>query len=296
MAKSDLVSTVISASNENYTKGRAGYKICKITPHHMAGVLTAEQCGRIFQNPERQASSNYGIGNDGSIAMYVDEENRAWTSSNRLNDYQAITIEVSNSQLGGEWKISDAAWTSLVNLCVDICKRYNFKLVYDETPNGSLTRHNMFTNTTCPGPYLQSKFPELVKEVNERLDKNEGPVLVERPETKYKVGDVVTINGVYVASNSTNKLSPAVKTGTITKIIPGTLNPYLLNNGDIGWVNESVIISKSSQKDTKKTNEEIADEIIQKGLWGTGDTRKKNLEDAGYDYNAIQKIINEKLK
>ena len=225
--------------------------------------------------------------------MYVDEENRAWTSSSRTNDYQAITIEVSNSALGGDYPISDAAWTSLVNLCVDICKRYDFKLVYDETPNGSLTRHNMFANTICPGTYLQNKFPELVKEVNERLEQKSEPIPLPKIETKYKVGDVVTINGVYVASNSTKKLSPKVKTGTITKVLPGTLNPYLLNNGDIGWVNETVITSKNTQN--RKTNEEIADEIIQKGLWGTGEERKKNLENAGYDYNEIQKIINKKL-
>ena len=39
----------------------------------MAGVLSAEACGRIFQNANRQASSNYGIGNDGKIACYVGE-------------------------------------------------------------------------------------------------------------------------------------------------------------------------------------------------------------------------------
>lgn len=365
MTKSNLASIVVEASSKNYTKGRAGYKICKITPHHMAGVLTAKQCGKIFQNPERSGSSNYGIGNDGSIALYVDEENRAWTSSSRTNDYQAITIEVSNSSVGGDYPISDAAWNSLVNLCVDICKRYNFKLVYDETPNGSLTRHNMFANTICPGKYLQKRFPELAKTVNERLEKNAEPIPVPKTTTKYKVGDAVTINGVFLASNSSNKLNPAKKSGTITRVIPGALNPYLLNNGDIGWVNDSVItnnnelvdkpidttrkigdrvtingvytsststrkltpkvktgnitkivkgalnpyllnngdigwvndkvITNSTVTTSKKTNEEIANEIIQKGLWGTGEDRKKNLENAGYDYNVIQKIINKKL-
>ena len=43
-------------------------------------------------------------------------------------------------------------------------------MIYDETPNGSLTRHNMFVNTTCPGPYLQSKFPYIAEEVNKRLE------------------------------------------------------------------------------------------------------------------------------
>ena len=136
----------------------------------MAGRLTAAQCANIFKNPARQASSNYGIGYNGEIACYVDEENRAWTSSNRANDCQAITIEVSNSSTGGDWPISDASWNALVKLCVDICRRYNFRLNYDGTPNGSLTRHNMFANTNCPGPYLEARLPELARIVNAKLD------------------------------------------------------------------------------------------------------------------------------
>ena len=170
MIKSDLATEIYEANSNNYTHGRNGYSICKITPHHMAGVLSAEECGRIFQNPSRQASSNYGIGNDGTIACYVGEENRAWTSGNRENDYQAITIEVSDCDYGYPWPISDEAWNSLVNLCVDICKRYGFRLNYTGDKYGSLTRHNMFQNTDCPGEYLQDRFQELADLVNSRLD------------------------------------------------------------------------------------------------------------------------------
>ncbi len=150
MGFSSLIKSQVLASASNYTNGRKGYKVCKITPHHMAGVLSGEQCARLFQNPNRQASANYCIGNDGGIVGCVDENNRAWTSSSSSNDCQAITIEVSNSSVGGDYPISVAAWNSLVNLCVDICKRYGFRLTYDGTANGSLTRHNMFANTSCP--------------------------------------------------------------------------------------------------------------------------------------------------
>lgn len=170
MSYSKLTSQYIPASTSNYTQGRKGYRICKITVHHMAGKLTAAQCGNIFANPARQASSNYGIGYDGEIACYVDEENRAWTSSNWLNDCQAITIEVSNNMNGEPWGISDATWNSLVNVCVDICRRYGFRLNYDGTPNGSLTRHDMFAATNCPGPTLGARFPELENTVNSILD------------------------------------------------------------------------------------------------------------------------------
>lgn len=171
--KSSLTNKTVLAHKSNYTKGRKGYKVCKITPHHMSGVLSGEQCAKIFQRDSRNASANYCIGVNGDIVCCVEEENRAWTSSSSWNDCQAITIEVSNNKMGGKWTISNASWKALVKLCVDICKRYNFKLKYDGTKNGSLTRHNMYANTDCPGPYLQSKFPELVKEVNAELDKKE---------------------------------------------------------------------------------------------------------------------------
>ena len=60
---------------------------------------------------------------------------------------------------------------------------------------------------------------------------------------KYKVGDTVTINGVYISSDSNEKLTPRITTGTITKIVTNAKNPYLLNDGKIGWVNDSVIIN-----------------------------------------------------
>ena len=292
MSYSKLISGVVPASPNNYTEGRNGYKICKFTPHHMAGILTGEQCGRIFQNPNRQASSNYGIGNDGQIWGYVDEENRAWTSANRKNDYQAITVEVSDCEVGGEWKISDAAWNSLVNLAVDVCQRYGFRLTYDGTPNGSLTRHNMFTKTNCPGPYLQSRFDELAETVNAILDGNKpNKPQPEAPTTSRKVGDEVTINGIFTASNSTKKLNPARKTGIITRIIAGARNPYLLDNGNLGWTNDDCIVEEKTQL---KSIDEIAQEVIDQ-KWGNGQERKDRLAAAGYNYNEVQQKVNEKL-
>ena len=236
------------ANSGNYSKGRSGYKICKFTPHIMAGILTGKQCAvNIFQRAGRQASANYCIGNNGDIVCSVYEEDRAWTSSSRSNDCQAITVEVSNCEYGGDWKISEAAWNSLINLAVDVCKRYNFRLEYTGTPSGSLTRHNMFANTSCPGKYLQGRFPELADTVNKILDGGESKPQPKPLLDKHKVGDTVKINGVYTASNSTKKLNPLRDTGTITKIVNGAHNPYLLDNGNLGWVNDSCIVSGESK-------------------------------------------------
>lgn len=156
-------------------------KIDKITIHHMAGNCSIETCGNVFQS--RRASANYGIGSDGRVAMYVEEKDRSWASSNAANDHRAVTIEVANSKSGGDWPVSDKALASLIDLCVDICKRNGIeKLNFTGNKNGNLTMHSYFAATACPGPYLKSKFPYIAEEVNKRLSGEEQPVVQEQPE------------------------------------------------------------------------------------------------------------------
>lgn len=171
-----MFSNLISCINRspNHYNGRTT-KVCKFTPHHVAGVVTAERIGEIFAPRSRNASCNYGIGNDGRIIGIVDEENGAWTSSSYWNDNQAITVEVSNCEVGGEWKISDEAWNSLVKLAVDVCRRYGFRLDYTGDQNGTLTEHRMYVPTACPGEYLHSRMNELAKTVNSILDSEPMP-------------------------------------------------------------------------------------------------------------------------
>ena len=145
--------------------------IKKITIHHMAGNLTVESCGAIFANASRQASSNYAIGNDGRVGMYVEEKDRSWASSNGTNDNQAITIEVANSAIGGDWPVGDKAMAKLIDLCVDICQRNGIeRLNYTGDATGNLTMHKWFAATACPGPYLESKFPYIASEVTTYSD------------------------------------------------------------------------------------------------------------------------------
>jgi N-acetyl-anhydromuramyl-L-alanine amidase AmpD len=164
-----------NSSLVNYTKLSPNYstrpgKISKITIHHMAGNLSVEACGNVFAPASRQASSNYGIGSDGRIGMYVEEKHRAWTSSNRANDEVAVTIEVANDGGAPNWHVSDKALAALIDLCVDICKRNGItKLNWTGTASGNLTIHKFFAATSCPGPYLESKMGYIAEQVNKRL-------------------------------------------------------------------------------------------------------------------------------
>lgn len=247
MSYSSLTNKYIPASTDNYMRGRGGYKVCKITPHHMACQWSAERCAQSFQVSGRMASANYCIGSDGTIVANVDEENRAWTSSNYYNDCQAITIEIANDNTN-TWTISSKAWNALVNLCVDVCKRYGFRLNYTGNANGSLTEHRMFTATACPGPYLHSKMPQLVQEVNARLDGH--TVAPTQPSTpsapsgeKYSAGLPICTNTLSVNCYGTGKVYKGDWNGTIGRVIKGAKYPYCVdrNGVAIGWTNDTGI-------------------------------------------------------
>ena len=71
-----------------------------------------------------------------------------------------------------------------------------------------------------------------------------------------------------------------------------------------GWINvhksyctkvNNTATSTKNTTTTKKSNESIAKEVIQ-GKWGNGTERKKKLEAAGYNYSAIQQIVNKLCK
>lgn len=167
MSKSSLTQKVVPADEGNYTKGRSGRNIEAITIHHMAGRLTAEQCGRIFQTKGRYGSSHYGVGYDGSIANYVDEENTAWTNSNWDSNCKSITIEISDND--NSWYVNDTTLNAVIKLVADIAKRRGLGTL---VPGKNLTWHSMFTNTTCPGDYLRSKMQYIADEANKINNEN----------------------------------------------------------------------------------------------------------------------------
>lgn len=187
MSNSKLADIVMLSPNSSPRTA----KIDTITIHHMATVSSAEACAASFLPTSRKASANYCIGNDGDVVLSVDESRRAWTSSNAANDNRAITIEVSNSERGGDWPVSDAALNKLLDLCEDICRRNGIeRLNYTGDLSGNMTLHKWFASTACPGPYLEAKMPWIADEVNRRLGIE--ALAEEKPIYRVQVGAFVT--------------------------------------------------------------------------------------------------------
>lgn len=152
-------------------------KIDTITIHCVVGQCSVETLGNIFAPTSRQASSNYGVGVDGRIGMYVEEKDRSWCSSNAANDNRAITIEVA-SDATEPYAVNDKAYAALLDLVTDICRRNGIKkLVWSTNKNTrvnhlngcNMTVHRDYANKSCPGTYLYERQAEIAAEVNKRL-------------------------------------------------------------------------------------------------------------------------------
>lgn len=242
----------------------------------MAAAWSGKQCADYFARNTRQASSNYCIGINGDIACSVDEENAAWTSSNWLNDSQSITIECGNiNNATGE--MTQATWDSLVNICVDICKRYGFRLNYTGNSSGSLTMHKMFAATSCPGAWLEARMPQLAQEVNSRLDGQiVAPTQPSAPSApsgeKYSVGTPICTNTLSVNCYGTSTVKKGDWSGVIGRVIKGAKYPYRVdrNGVAIGWTNDAGIDTDPHVPvGATQSNAETIDQILHEGSYVT---------------------------
>lgn len=178
MSVSPLAQCVIPSPNHSGARTRA---IDTVSIHCMAGDLSVESCGALFARPSTRASSNYGIGSDGRVALYVDEANRSWCTSSAENDDRAVTIEVANCGGADEgWPVSEAAYDSLIDLLTDVCRRNGIaKLLWrgdrslvGQTDKQNMTVHRWFAQKSCPGDWLYARHGRIAAEVNAKLEES----------------------------------------------------------------------------------------------------------------------------
>lgn len=177
MSNSSLVSYTKLSPNHS---GQRTHSIDRITPHCVVGQLSAESICGCFTSTSRQASCNYGIGTDGRISLCVEEKNRSWCSSSNANDQRAVTIECA-SDMSEPYAMNSKVYASLINLCVDICKRNGKKKLLwlgdkTKTLNYSpksdemvITVHRWFANKSCPGNWLYARLGDLATQVTKKL-------------------------------------------------------------------------------------------------------------------------------
>lgn len=304
MSNSPLVSYTKISPNKSSPRN---HKIDTVTIHCVVGQCSVETLGNVFAPASRQASSNYGIGYDGRIGMYVEEKDRSWCSSNAANDNRAITIEVA-SDTKEPYAVNAKAYAALIDLLVDICKRNGIKALVWSTnkadrvnhKNGcNMTVHRDYANKSCPGTYLYERHAQIASEVNKRLGSTNIKPAPEKPS-----------GGLYRVQTGAFK-SKTNADAMLAKVKAKGFDTYMVKVGDLYKIqvgafkvkaNAEAMMKKlqaagfsafiTAEEGAGKSADELAREVLQ-GKWGNGAERKKRLEAAGYDYAAVQKKVNQ---
>ncbi len=310
MSNSPLVGYTKISPNKSTSRN---HKIDTITIHCMVGQLSVETLGNVFAPASKQASSNYGIGSDGRIGMYVEEKDRSWCSSNVANDNRAITIECA-SDTTHPYAINDRVHKALIELCTDICKRNGIKELkwkadksfIGQPDKQNMTVHRWFANKSCPGDYIYNRLGQIASEVNTKLGVSSADKTDRTSEVLYRVQ-----TGAFSNKTNADVMLAKVKAKGFETYMVKVDNLYKIQVGAYSKkTNADAMASKlkAAGFDTyittksgtavattsKKSVDEIAREVLQ-GLWGNGQDRKDRITKAGYDYSAVQKRVNELL-
>lgn len=314
-------------TTRNYTRGN-NRSIKYIVVHYVGAVSTAKNNSDYFKSIYRGASAHYFV-DDKDIYRVVRDEDIAWHCGTTGKYYSncrnsnSIGIEMCCYNNNGILDISE----NIVNRTIELVKELMAKY---KIPAENVIRHYDVTHKCCPAPFVNN--PSRWNDFKNRLggtvsntpssnngNKSNEEIANEVIAGKWGNGDARksalqnagydynTIQSIVnqKLSGKTASSKPALKSinEVAREVIEGKWGNgqdrfnRLANAGYDGnevqnRVNE-ILGAKSVSN--KKSNETIANEVI-KGLWGNGTDRKNRLTAAGYDYNAIQKIVNKKLR
>lgn len=308
------------ASPNNYDASRK--TIDMIVIHHAAST-SFDSIGQAFAQPTRQVSAHYGVGRDNNVDQYVDEKCTAWHAANYPVNQRSIGIENVNAGGAPDWKVAGSTLNTLVELVTDVVRRNPAigTLVVDK----NLFGHKDVSQkpTACP-VQLEAFLPELAKQVNEKLAaKPAEPARKSNEEIAQEVlagrwgnnpnrrNSLIALgydyNAIQAIVNSKTG-NPVAAPRASNEVIAEQVLAGAWGNGDdrkarltaAGYsydVIQNIVnakVSKIPEPKPRLGNEQVADQVVA-GAWGNGDDRRNRLVAAGYDYNAVQSIVNQKL-
>lgn len=306
------------ANANNFTVGRQGARVNKIVIHH-AATTDFDGIGRTFQAPNRQASAHYGVGRNNNVDKYVDESNTAWHCGNWQGNLTSVGIENVNSSGAPDWGIAPETFNTLVELVRDIAKRHGLLPL---KAGVNLLGHRDFSATACPGQ-LYGRLQELADRVNNGTSPSPQPAPAKKTnaqvaqevlqgkwgngeERKQRLAAAgydynavqAIVNGGYAPAAPARKTDDTIAREVIAGSWGnGDARRANLERAGYNYANVQARVNAilaGSAKPAGKSIETIADEVI-RGEWGNGDDRKARLRNAGYDYNAVQSVVNRKL-
>ena len=232
----------------------------RIIVHNTANDASAKNEVAYMIRNNNQVSFHYAV-DDKQAVQGIPENRNAWHSGdgNGKGNREGIAIEICYSKSGGA-KFTKAE-ANAVELIVDILKRYGWGV-------DKVTKHQDYNGKYCPHRTLDLGWERFIEMIEDKLT----PTTKTVQELAQEV-----LQGKW--GNGADRKKKLTQAGYDYNSVQAEVNR---------------IVKGETSAPSKKSNEEIAREVIQ-GKWGNGADRKKRLTDAGYDYKTIQNLVNKMI-
>ena len=237
----------------------------RIVVHNTANDASAQNEVAYMLRNNNQTSFHYAV-DDIEVVQGIPENRNAWHSGdggNGKGNREGIAIEICYSKSGGD-KFTKAE-ENAVELIVDILKRYGWGI-------DKVTKHQDYNGKYCPHRTLDLGWDRFIKMIESKLNATPTPTTKTVTELAQEV-----LQGKW--GNGQERKEKLTQAGYDYDLVQAEVNK---------------LVPKSNIP-AKKTDEQLAREVIA-GKWGNGAERKKRLTEAGYDYPAIQKLVNKLSK
>ena len=162
---------VSGIKDNGFGGSRNGQPINGVVIHHVAGT---NGLGYVANANTRNSHPTYHIANSGAVTGIVNPDRRPY-STGGTPDPNAVTFEVDNSSVGGDWPVSPAALEALIDVIVyhaSQSPRAGKGFAKNEPSVRQseffIAWHSQYKATACPGPFIMSQLDYIVDQCNKR--------------------------------------------------------------------------------------------------------------------------------
>jgi hypothetical protein len=162
---------VSGIQDNGFGGSRNGQPINGVVIHHVAGTNGLRYVANVN---DRNSHPTYHIANSGAVTGIVNPSRRPF-STGGSPDPNAVTFEIDNSSVGGDWPVSAAALESLIDVIVFHASQSpragkGFAKNEPKVKQAEffIAWHSQYKATACPGPFIMSQLDYIVAECNKR--------------------------------------------------------------------------------------------------------------------------------
>jgi hypothetical protein len=282
---------VAGVQDNGFGGSRNGQPINGVVIHHVAGT---NGLNYVANANTRNSHPTYHIARSGAVTGIVHPDRRPYSTGGQP-DPNAVTFEIDNSSVGGDWPVSAESVEALIDVIVYHASQSpragkGFALNDKARVQSEffIAWHKQYSATACPGPFLVSQLDYIVGECNRRASAAPAPAPVTpapvpvQPSTP----SVESIAREVIAGkwgNGPTRVQRLTQAGYNAKAVQSMVNQILSGKAPAAPAAPVVnVIDK------------IAREVIA-GKWGNGPTRVQRLNAAGHNARAVQSRVNEIL-